>query len=200
MSPLEAACVVVSRLRRHYFIIINRLVYMQKSVSHQAGCKQTGFTLLELMVTIGIIGILVGIGVPSISDWIQRSQVRAETQKYVGILSLARSTAITNNQVITVEFAAPDADGSIDIDIFSDDDGAGNEAFAAGDVYIRQFEGEATTLVTAVMPDVDFISFDGDGRLMSAAIQIDISNDNANLGRLIDINPVGRTFVSGKVF
>ena len=50
------------------------------------------------------------------------------------------------------------------------------------------------------MPDVDFISFDGDGRLMSAAIQIDISNDNANLGRLIDINPVGRTFVSEKVF
>lgn len=169
---------------------------------HISATKNKGFTLLELLVTIGMVGILLMIGVPAMSDWSQRSQVRSETQKYVGILTLARSTALSNNQVVTVAIADADADGSVDIDIFSDDGGEGNEAFAGGaDEYVRRFEGEATNLIVTLTPDVDFISFDGNGRLMGgAALQIDVQNDNANLGRIIDINLLGRPTVSEKVF
>lgn len=175
---------------------------MRKVASGQKGRNQKGFTLLELLVTITIIGIVVAIGTPAVSSWSQRAQVQSETQKYVGVLSLARSTAISNNQVITIAFAAPDADGSIDVDVFSDSSGAGNTAFAGGnDVYIRRLEGEASSIAINLMPQVNFVSFDANGRLMGGqAIQISITNDNADVGRLININPVGRAAVSEIVF
>lgn len=165
--------------------------------------KQSGFTLLELLVALGMIGILVAIGVPAMSDWSQRAQVRSEAQRYVGILNLARSTAIETNQVVSID-STTNADGGLDMDVFSDADGAGNQAYngGGGDQYIRRVVGEATSLNIVIAPaGVDVISFDQNGRLMGGqVVQIDIENDNANLGRVIDVNLSGRSTVSEKTF
>ena len=157
--------------------------------------KQVGFTLLELLITLVIVGILVGLGVPAMSDWIQRSQVRAETQRYVGVLSTARATAIAKNQVISVS-AAGNVDGGVDLLVFQDTGGEGNEAMVTADETLISSAGEVANLIVTVMPN-GVISFDGSGRLMGGqTVQITVQDQEASLRRVIDVSLVGRTTVS----
>lgn len=178
---------------------------MQIFASNKPKSKHSGFTLLELMITLGIVGILVAIGVPAMSDVIQRAQVRSEAQKYVGVLSLARSTAISENQAVTIDFGGPGANGLRNVDVFSDTDG--NQAFSGDDEYITQLELEQSSLNVVIQSPpgsagaaAASVSFDPNGRLIGTAIRIDIENGNQNLGRLIDVNLIGRATVSEKTF
>lgn len=56
--------------------------------------KQSGFTLIELMVTISILAILLGIGVPSFRATIEGNRIATVTNDLVGALQFARSEAI----------------------------------------------------------------------------------------------------------
>lgn len=62
----------------------------------------TGFTLLELMIAIGIVGILLGLAVPSFTDIMRRNQITAQTNSLVSSLALARSEAIKRGVSITI--------------------------------------------------------------------------------------------------
>lgn len=158
---------------------------------------QRGFTMLELMVTLVIIAILVALGVPAVSDWTQRAQVRSETQRYVGILSLARSTAITQNQIVSVSIGAIQPDMSPFIEVRTD-----NDADGVFEEVVRRYNSEPTTLNLVTVPaNVAVVNFDANGRLLGLnALQLDIENRNQNLGRIVDVNAIGRVTVSEKVF
>jgi type IV fimbrial biogenesis protein FimT len=56
--------------------------------------NQQGFTLIELMVTVAISAILLGIGVPSFRAMIQNNRIDAASNDLVSGLQLARSEAI----------------------------------------------------------------------------------------------------------
>ena len=164
----------------------------------------TGFTLLELMVTLAIIGILVGIGTPAVGVWIDRSKVRSETQRYVGVFNSARVEAISNNQVVTVQ-ATGDAANGFDLDVFVDEvdnggaAGPGLEARNAGqDRLLLSSTGEAEGLnITAAGVVNMLVSFDENGNLMNpAAVQIRVTDRNNSLLRVVGINRVGRVSVS----
>ena len=55
---------------------------------------QQGFTLIELMVTLTITAVLLGIGVPSFRSMIENNRITAATNDLVNALQLARSEAI----------------------------------------------------------------------------------------------------------
>ena len=61
-----------------------------------------GFTLLELMITISIAGILIGIGIPSFSNMMAESRISAQYNTLVGSLYHARSEAIKGAADVTV--------------------------------------------------------------------------------------------------
>lgn len=73
--------------------------------SHQnrsARCaRQHGFTLIELMMTIIVAVILVGIAIPSFSNMINRNRLVTHTNDVVMAMQLARSEAITRNSTMT---------------------------------------------------------------------------------------------------
>jgi len=64
--------------------------------------RQTGFTLIELMVTLTIAGILLAIGVPSFNAFIKNSSLTTGVNELVGALNLARSEAVKRGSRVTV--------------------------------------------------------------------------------------------------
>ena len=55
-------------------------------------------TLVELLVVLGIIGLILGISVPGLSAYANQARLKAATRNVVGLLSLARSLAISSHQ------------------------------------------------------------------------------------------------------
>jgi type IV fimbrial biogenesis protein FimT len=64
--------------------------------------KQQGLTLVELLITIAISAILLGIGVPGYSYLLNHSRLVGITNEMVGALSLARSEAVKRGVRVTV--------------------------------------------------------------------------------------------------
>jgi len=64
--------------------------------------KQSGFTMLELMITLIILGIMLGMGVPAMAQMIQSSTVSRVTNDLVRDFNSARSEAVDLNKVVTV--------------------------------------------------------------------------------------------------
>lgn len=62
--------------------------------------NQTGLSLIELMVAITVLGILIVMGFPSYTQWIQNSRIRAAAESIVSGLNLARTEAIRRNTTI----------------------------------------------------------------------------------------------------
>lgn len=64
--------------------------------------KAKGFTLIEFMIAVTIIGILFGLGIPSFRAWLQNAQIRTATESMQNGLQLARQEAVRRNT--NVEF------------------------------------------------------------------------------------------------
>ena len=62
----------------------------------------SGFNLLELLVTLTIVGILAAIGVPSFNVLIENQRIRSASNDLIASLNFARSEAITKNTAVTM--------------------------------------------------------------------------------------------------
>ena len=57
-----------------------------------------GFTLIEVVITLTILGILMAIAIPSMAEWMANNRVRTTAQSLLNGMQLAKSEAIRNNQ------------------------------------------------------------------------------------------------------
>jgi type IV fimbrial biogenesis protein FimT len=62
-----------------------------------------GFTIVEMIVAIGVLCIVIALAGPAMSGMITTQQVRSASQDVYASLTIARSEALTRNTSVTVE-------------------------------------------------------------------------------------------------
>lgn len=61
-----------------------------------------GFTLVEMMVTIAVLAIIIGIATPSFVDMMRQNTVRSQANELLALMHFARSEAIKRRVNVTV--------------------------------------------------------------------------------------------------
>jgi type IV fimbrial biogenesis protein FimT len=138
-----------------------------------------GFTIIELLVTMMVLGIIVAIAAPSFSELMRRVRIDGNTSKFVNAINFARSEAATRGSNVTLcrttDLATCDATGNDwsggwlvfedrDADsVFEDDNDAVICEAGVDDCLIRVwgdgFAG-AGTLIEQSTPSILALSFD----------------------------------------
>lgn len=72
--------------------------------------RQRGFTMIEVLIVLTIIGIALMYGLPSMSSWLQSNQIRNATESLQSGLQLAKSEAVRRNA--NVQFSLPSLGGT----------------------------------------------------------------------------------------
>ena len=80
---------------------------MSTSLNNQLG--QRGFTLVELVVTIAVIGVLAAMAAPSMTAMIENGRMQGQASELAAALQQARSEAVRRNATVTI---CPSSDGS----------------------------------------------------------------------------------------
>ncbi len=69
--------------------------------------SQKGFTLIEMMVVLVIMGVLIGIAVPAFGQWRAHAAVNDASVAIMGYLKQARNMAMAENRSVKVKFNTP---------------------------------------------------------------------------------------------
>lgn len=141
-----------------------------------------GFTLVEIMVTIGIIAILATIAVPNIVGWKTRQRFAAAVSEVHEAIKVARSAAIKDNATVVIQFQLPRG-----FRVFYDTDGDGNQDAGEATILSGSF-GNDTSLATS-FPGHQ-LSFNGRG--MTSAVGAGITLTNTAYGsRVVQVTVTG---------
>ncbi|MEE8056238.1 MAG: GspH/FimT family pseudopilin [Pseudomonadales bacterium] len=164
---------------------------------------QRGFTLIELVVVVLITAILVGLGLPSLRATIDRNAIQSEAKRIATTINLARSQAINNRVVVTLERISTTAgDWSAGWIDFIDSAGDGITSFnAATDTLLGNHVVTTQQLTIRDLGNAPtFISFTMFGRLNQAGPVLvavcDTTLSDRVDGSLITVNLVGRVTVT----
>ncbi|MGH8660951.1 MAG: GspH/FimT family pseudopilin [Burkholderiales bacterium] len=68
--------------------------------------RSTGFTLIELMVTIAVLAILLYVALPNFAVWMQNTQIRTAGEAILNGMQLARAEAIRRNVNVELQMDA----------------------------------------------------------------------------------------------
>lgn len=77
--------------------------------SHRQRTWRAAFTIVELLLVVTIIGVLTGVAIPKTRDVLDRIAVRGAAEDATAMLELARHTAMTRGERISVDIESAPA-------------------------------------------------------------------------------------------
>lgn len=182
--------------------------------------RQGGFNLLELMVTVMVVGVVLGIGVPNFMEFQRNNSITALANDFVSAVYLARTEAVKRQVPVTLcasanaMTAAPTCGGAgaLGFIVFVDDADPlaaaptdGNATVDAGELVLSQ-HGPATGTIT-IFADGLYLAYGVTGFVVPTApgqaqpgftnILLCDDRGNADSGgrsaaRVVTVSPVGR--------
>ena len=167
--------------------------------------RVTGLTLIEMLITLGIMAFLAFVAVPSLMDTLNRMAVSSAARTIGSALSLARSEAVKRGRNVSI---CPSTSGTdcaagawaagwiVFIDANGDANGAAGSV-DAGDTVIRVYNALADLALTT-SPSTNLVTYDnkGFGRL-SAVTTFKLcpeNGDSAN-AKSVEVSLSGRARV-----
>ena len=173
----------------------------------RGSAQQSGFTLIELMVTVSVAAVLLAIAAPSFSRLIAGNRITTQTNEFVGGLNLARAEAVRRGQGVSIRSDSSDIEFGTAWTVFSDPTFAG--AAPAGTAVIRHATAPAgrTTLrrvtlasstytdATSSLTDRSYVAFNARGGNNSggtAYFRVCDATNSALPGRIVQVTAVGR--------
>ena len=144
--------------------------------------NQAGFTLIEVLIVVAVIGVVAAITVPMVGDAMDRYSVISASQQVASTVRAGRFQAVARNTTVRVRFDSP----------------------AAGQYEREVYDADTTSWVSAdsqYLPSgVSFtappaeVKFDASGRLPygDPVATIVVSNGNAAADRTITVSLSGR--------
>jgi type IV fimbrial biogenesis protein FimT len=149
--------------------------------------EQRGFSLIELLIGLVVLGIVMMIGMPSLATWIQNTQIRSQAEAVYAGLQLARAEALRRNTNVRFQLVntlnascAASTSGKSWVVSLADPAGQCNVAPSATGPQIIQkkdgTEGSPNTAVAATGGSL--VTFNGLGRVSNVGpmSQINVTN------------------------
>ena len=150
--------------------------------------REQGFTIIELMIAVGLTAILLGMAAPAVTTLVSNARQTGAINDLVSSMHLARSTAITTNTRVTM--CASGGSDNCAVSgwdqgwiVFTDRDS--DRIVDADEDIISSSDGSASlTIQSASFPL--FLMYRPNGRVMNAAI-------NGNIGEFTVCDTRGAT-------
>ena len=177
---------------------------------------QNGFTLYELLITMLIVGVVLGLGIPNLSEFTANNRLSSTANDLHASFLLARSEAARSKTNITICASAnaltagANCGGTWDQGyiVFVDDDGDLNRA-GATETVLRAHGEIATDVVLSIANDATYFSYAstglgrGDVGGNPAMTQVVLCDDRGNIvgaggnsaARLFVSTPLGRATI-----
>jgi type IV fimbrial biogenesis protein FimT len=157
----------------------------------------SGFTLIELMVTVAVMAVVLTLGVPAFRDTVRNNALAATTNEFIATLNFARSEAVKRGVYVTVRKASSSVGWEGGWQVFTDVSANGLYDSAA-DQLLRVHEALKTNYTLRGNNNfANYISYQpsGESNTMGSFGLCDTSvsgNPTKKNSRLITINILGR--------
>lgn len=151
-----------------------------------------GFSLVELMVVVGVVALMAAIVTPSLISWLPNARFREATRGMLEDVQFAKMTAVNRNVNVAAVFLADGSGYTVFVDDGGGGAGANNNTLDAGEQTLKTITMPRNVTVSSVPPGpVPALAFLPTGIPANGAALLSVSNNQTNHNATLTVTVAG---------